>query len=72
MEMVELAKYYLKIDFNSLSSIFCQIFVFSLILERIVSDVDCIVNNGNILTKTEDGNVIISSTNESVGENKDN
>ena len=50
MEMVELAKYYLKIDFNSLSNIFCQIFVFLLILERIVSDVDCIVNNGNILT----------------------
>ena len=50
MEMVELAKYYLKIDFNSLSSILCQIFVFLLILERIVSDVDCIVNNGNILT----------------------
>ena len=49
-EMVELAKYYLKIDFNTLSSIFCQIFVFLLISERIVSDVDCIVNNGNILT----------------------
>ena len=43
-------KYYLKINFNSLSNAFCQILVFLLILERIVSEVDCIVNNGNILT----------------------
>ena len=48
--MVELAKYYLKIDSNTLSNVFSQTFVFLLILERIVSDVDCIVNNGNILT----------------------
>ena len=50
MEMVEHVKSYLKINFNSLSSIFCQMFVFIVFLERIVSDVECIVNNGNILT----------------------
>ena len=37
-------------DFNSLSNVICQIFVLLLILDRIVSDADCIVNNGNILT----------------------
>ena len=47
MEMGKIAK---SIDFNSLSNVICQIFVLLLILDRIVSDVDCIVNNGNILT----------------------
>ena len=39
-----------KIDFNTLSNVICQILVFLIILDRIVSDVHSIVNNGNILT----------------------
>ena len=47
MEMVELAKSFLKIDWINLSNVLCQTFVLLLFLNRIVN---CIVNNGNILT----------------------
>ena len=69
MEMVVLAKSFLKIDLTNLSNVLCQTFVLLLFLNRIVSDVNCIVNNGNILT---DGrwNVIISHKIEFVGQNK--
>ena len=50
MEMVERAKFYFKIDFNTLANVLCQTLILLLILERITSDVLCIVNNGNILT----------------------
>ena len=50
MEMVERAKFYFKIDFNTLVNVLCQTLILLLILERITSDVLCIVNNGNILT----------------------
>ena len=50
MEMVELAKYYLQINFNTLANGFCQILILLLILDQIVLQVECIVNNGNILT----------------------
>ena len=50
MEMVELAKSFLKIDWTNLSNILCQTLVLLLFLNRIVSDVNCIVNNGNIST----------------------
>ena len=45
--MKEIAK---LIDVNSLSNVICQIFVLLLILDCFASNVDCIVNNGNILT----------------------
>ena len=50
MGMVELASYYSKIRLTDqyLSDIF--IFVFLLFLEQMVSYIDCIINNGNILT----------------------
>ena len=50
MEMAGLAKYYFQVDFNAFATILCQIFVVILFLERAVSDIECIVNNGNILT----------------------